>query len=170
VPCGAGADVPAEGVVASGSGVTLTFGSFEAGLNNDCPGEGQVPGEGITSLTVQGRQVAGQGFFTLCIERPDQVGSPSALGPDENFHPVRVVDVSGEAGGCIFRRDTTIDPTGTAVASGICSDASGNPGGNTAGFALSIEGAVTLERNCGGNMDTVAVTLSGEVAVEGPPP
>ena len=165
--CGPG-DAPAE-LTVTGTNVSLTYGNFEAGLNNDCPGEGEVPGVGVTSLSIQSRQVGGIGFFTLCVERPDRLNAPSELGPDENFHPVRVVDVSGEANGCDFNRDTTVDPTGTAQSIGLCNDARGNAGGNAAGFAFTIDGTVTLERDCAGVIDTVAVTLSGEVAVAGPP-
>jgi hypothetical protein len=162
--CGPAGELDDDIAVAGGD-VALAYGNLEAGLNNDCPAEGQIPGEGITSLTIAGTQVGGTGFFTLCVERPDLLNGAQALGPDELGNPVRIVDVSGEANGCTVRFDDTVQPAGTATGSGVCADETGAAGGNEAGFALELDGEITLERTCGATVDSVIVTLSGRVVV-----
>lgn len=155
--CGPG-DAPAAGVVASGDQVTLTFGNLTSGLNNDCPAA-DAP-EGVVSVTIAGTQTDGDGLFTVCIERPDLLAAPQALGPDVLGSPIHVVDVVGASNGCTFRYDDALQATGTLTATGVC-----DLGANPAGYAIALDGTLELERTCGEAVDTVTVTLTGEAAV-----
>ena len=170
--CGPGA--ASGSVLASADTVDIEFDNFSAGLNNDCPAA-DAP-SGVVSLTIFGHQpeIDGSGFFgggeiTLCVSRPDQLASQSlALGGDNAGSPVRIIDLSASLGptsqvpACSFALDTTRIPTGTASASGLC----GN-GSDSAGFALTIDGAVSLTRTCNSVVDTIGVTLKGTVPVAG---
>jgi hypothetical protein len=147
---------PDEGLAAIGPEVELAYDSLEYGENNDCP-EADAP-EGVISLTIAGRQIGGIGRFTLCIGRPDLFGQALELGPDEVGVPVRIIDVTGEANGCSFSFDDTVAPTGTARTEGLC-----DAGADLSGFTLIVDGTVTLERDCGGVIDTVDVTLAGRI-------
>lgn len=159
--CGPG-DAPAE-LAASGGGETLTYSMFEGGPNNDCP-DPAAP-EGVTALSISGKQVGGTGFFTLCIGRPDKLDGELALGINMNGNAVRIVDSGGDAAGCTFDVDSATPPTGTAIATGLCDN-----GANPAGFALTVDGTYSVERTCGAAVDTVTMTVNGTVAVTGPPP
>jgi hypothetical protein len=156
--CGTGG-APSVGAVASATGVTLTYGGFVGGANNDCPAAGAPAG--VVSLTIHGTQSDGTGQLTLCIGRPDLLGSRSqALGGDASAE-VRVVDLAGSVAGCSFAIDPATPVTGTASSSGLCSN-----GIDAAGFALVLEGGLALTRTCGDVVDSVTVTLRGRVAVE----
>jgi hypothetical protein len=156
--CGAG-DAAAAGIVAGGESVTLTFGSFEAGLNNDCPAADQP--DDVISLTIAATQTDGTGFLTLCVERPDRLNGTLALGVHERGSDVHIVDLIGEANGCSFRYLQANPPSGTARGSGACA-----LGVDPAGFALEIDGELVLQRTCDATVDTVTVTLAGKVAVQ----
>src|SRR5215467_6481382 len=54
--CGPGG-APATGMVAGGSGVTMTYGQFTASPNNDCP-DSSAPA-GVVSLSIEGLQTDG---------------------------------------------------------------------------------------------------------------
>lgn len=155
--CGTGG-APASGIVAAGDQANLEFGNMTAGENNDCPAA-DAP-EGVISVTIQAVQTNGTGLFTLCIERPDKLNSTQALGLNMAGTPVHVVDVTGMSSGCSFELDTTVTPTGTARAEGACAN-----GVDPAGFALVLDGTISLERTCGATVDTIPATLSGRVAV-----
>lgn len=118
-------------------------------------------------MTIAGTQVGNPGGkLTLCVPRPDQLSGGEALGIDDPASEdpaVRVVDVSGADVSCEYDLDGTIAPTGTVRAEGLC-DAVG-----TGGFALVLDGQLTLTRTCGSIVDSVAVTLSGRVAVQPEP-
>lgn len=151
---------PPVGIVAAGTNVSLTYGNLTGGLNNDCPAPDQP--SGIVSLTIDGAQDGG-GLHALglCIQRPDKLASgPQNLGPDLPTSDIRVIGVGGSAGGCDFKLDKTQPISGTATATGLC----GN-GADSAGFALVLDGSLSLTRTCGATVDSVAVTLSGRVAV-----
>lgn len=151
---------PPVGIVATGTNVNLTYGPMVGGLNNDCPAADQPPG--IVSLTIDGAQDGGAlHTFGLCISRPDKLATgPQNLGPDLPTSEIRVIGIGGMANGCTFAVDTAQPITGTATSSGLC----GN-GADSAGFALSVDGALTLKRTCGATIDSVAVTLRGRVAI-----
>jgi len=155
--CGPGG-APGAGAVASATGVALTFGSFVAGANNDCPAAGAPAG--VVSLTIHGTQSDGPGQLTLCVSRPDLLTQRSqALGGDASAE-VRVVDLEGSSPGCTYTADRATPVTGTASSTGLC----GN-GSDPAGFALVLDGALALTRTCGATTDGVSVTLRGQVAV-----
>jgi len=130
--------------------VSLSFGQLSAGLNNDCP-VSDAPA-GVTSLTIHGAQTNNPGWFiTLCVTRPDLLAhQPQALGLDVAGSQVHLVDVTGTSTNCAFAIDRARPPTGTASTSGMC----GN-GGDPAGFALVIDGALALDR-----VDHVAAGLA----------
>jgi hypothetical protein len=159
--CGPGG-APVSGLVASGPQVTLTYGQLLAGQNNDCPAP-DAPA-GVISLTIRGTQTDATGFITLCVARPDLlVKQAQALGPDAAGSEVRLVDMSGTASTCRLAIDRTASAqpiTGSVTSSGLC----GN-GSDAAGFALALDGAVSLARTCGTTTDSLRVTLSGRVAV-----
>ena len=165
--CGGGSDdhcgpedAPAIGLVAAGDGVTLTYGGLTGGLNRDCPAA-DAP-EGVISLTIAG--TGDGGFITLCVSRPDLLAKQSqALAlqiPGGTAVEVDVVDVAGTVAGCSFAIDRTKPATGSATSTGLCDN-----GASTAGFALELDGALSLTRTCGQTVDTIAVTLRGRVAV-----
>jgi hypothetical protein len=119
----------------------------------------------VISLTILGRQSeGGDGFVTLCVSRPDLLASraqPLVLDdPTSTAAEVRVVDLAGTANGCSFEIDRTQPVTGSVTSSGLC----GN-GSDAAGFAVIVDGALTLERTCGPTVDSVPITLRGRVAV-----
>jgi hypothetical protein len=157
--CGPGG-APADGLVASGDAVSLTYGALRGGLNGDCPAAGAPAG--VTSLTITGTQTdASDGFVTLCVARPDLLARQSqALALDVTGAEVRIVDFVGDKDACSFAIDSSQPASGTASASGLC----GN-GNDPAGFALVVDGALALSRTCGSTVDSVRVTLHGRVAV-----
>ena len=159
--CGPG-DAPDIGLVATSSAGTLSSGAMIGGRNNDCPAQGTPAG--VISLTIQGTQSEGGGFVTLCVSRPDLLTTqPQPLvldNPASTAAEVRLVDLGGMVNGCSFAIDRAQPVTGTASSSGMC----GN-GSDAAGFALVVEGALTLTRTCGPTIDSVPITLSGRVAV-----
>src|SRR5262245_8628106 len=73
--CGSGDDscgpggAPDAGAVASGSGVTVTYGHLNGSPNRDCP-DAAAPAN-VISLSIHGTQTDGTGLITLCIGRPD---------------------------------------------------------------------------------------------------
>jgi hypothetical protein len=159
--CGPG-DAPADGITITGSNVALRYDSFDSGVNNDCT----VPAAGgKISVTIHAKQVGGAAPLTFCISRVDLFGKePLDLAKDDPNNDdleFRVVDASGMDAGCTFElADAPI--TGTATAEGVCADAS-----DPAGYALTVNGSLTLTRTCGVTVDAVAVTLAGTVAVAG---
>jgi hypothetical protein len=160
--CGPGG-APDTGLVASGGGLTLTYGNLRGSPNRDCPSAGAP--SGVISLSIGGMQTdaGSSGLITLCIGRPDLLASqPLALGAEPTTD-VHVVDLSGNANNCMLTIDRSQPPTGTASSSGLC----GN-GSDAAGFALVLDATLTLTRTCGTTVDAVPVTLRGRVAVAGP--
>jgi hypothetical protein len=117
----------------------------------------------LISLTILGTSADG-GFITLCVSRPDRLATqPQALAVDipGSDAEARLVDVHGSANSCSFDIDRAQPVTGTISATGLC----GN-GADAAGFALVVDGALSLIRTCGQTVDTIAVTLRGRVAVD----
>lgn len=163
--CGGGGDhcgpegAPGVGLVASGTttSTTLTFGGLHAGANGDCPAaEG-----GVTSLTITGAQTGGTGFVTLCVPRPDLLATQAqTLSLERASGQAYVIDVAGTTDTCSYTIDRALPASGSVSATGMCGD-----GIDPAGFALVVEGALTLKRTCGATVDSVAVTLRGRVAV-----
>lgn len=153
--CGPG-DAPASGLVASGSGVTLTYGGLSGGQNHDCP---DPSASGVQSLTITGMQTGGSGYFTICVPRPDKLGGGLPIGP-AGGPGVQLVTVSGTSAGCTFDLAPSATPTGTISGRGVCAN-----GASKDGWAMTLTGTATLTRTCGATIDTVAVMLSGTVAV-----
>jgi hypothetical protein len=148
---------------ASSADVTLTYGNLTALPGNDCPQTDTPPPEGVVSLSVEGTQTDGTGLITFCIARPDQFnGVAKQLATSlSNTDNVRIYDVTGTNDqGCTFTLDSTRPVTGTAAGIGLCDN-----GTNSAGFGIDFDGAISLRRTCGATIDTVAVTLTGLVAV-----
>jgi hypothetical protein len=155
--CGPGG-APDTGLIAGSDAVTLTYGALTAGLNNDCPAP-DAPA-GVVSLTIIGMQTGGSGLVTLCVARPDLLATQAqGLGLDLSA-PVQVVDVIGTADGCSFKIDPSQPASGSATSSGLC----GN-GSDAAGFALVLDGSLSLTRTCGATVDSIRIALHGRVAV-----
>ncbi|MCA9677109.1 MAG: hypothetical protein KC464_18935, partial [Myxococcales bacterium] len=164
--CGAG-DAPAQGVTATAGDTTVTYGAFQAAANNDC--RTASPPAGVVSLTVFGGQAdpAGAAFVTLCLPRPDLLadGSTVALSGDVQPVPddarVQVIDVQAALPGDCAWTIGDAAPTGTATFEGFC-----DQGVAAAGFALTLDGTVTVDETCAGGAATPRqVTLAGRVAV-----
>lgn len=156
--CGPGG-APSAGLLATGDAVNLSYGGLTGGPNNDCPSS-DAPA-GVVSLTIHGSQTNGTGSFTLCVGRPDLLTHQAlALGLDTAGSPVRVIEATATATGCSFAVDPSQPVTGTASTTGLCSN-----GASRAGFALVVDGALTLTRTCGATITPVAVSLRGRVAV-----
>jgi hypothetical protein len=144
------------GLVASSDQVDLMYGDLVASANNDCPAA-DAP-SGVISLTITGAQMGDTSqLITLCVPRPDLLATQAlALGSD-----VKIIDLSGKDATCSYTFDATLPPSGTAAGQHEC-----NNGTNKAGFALLVNGALSLRRTCGTTVDTTPVTLRGTVAVK----
>lgn len=152
--CGPGA-APDFGIHAASADVSLTYGNLTSGQNNDCP-DPDAP-SGVVSLTIQGSQQDGPGLLTLCIARPDKIASgelPFGVGQ------VQIIDLNGEADGCSFTIDRMRPTLGTASTSGLCDN-----GANPAGYALTVDGNLSLTRTCPTMNDTIAVSFTGTAAI-----
>jgi hypothetical protein len=157
--CGPGG-APSSGLLAASDTATLSYGDLSGLLGNDCP-DPAAP-EGVISLSIEGRQKDDPiGLITLCVPRPDLLMSGDrTLGTTLLPADIRIIDLRGNANNCSFTLDSTRMPTGAAQATGVCDN-----GDSPDGFALSIDGALSMLRTCGGTMDVVPVTLRGRVAV-----
>jgi len=156
--CGPG-DAPTVGLVAGSVDVTLTFGNMTSRAGNDCP-DASAP-TGVVSVSIEGTQSDGTGIITLCVPRPDLLMEGNrTLGFTISSADIRIIDLHGSANNCTYALDTTRPPTGTGGGSGVCKN-----GVDKAGFAIELDGAVSLRRTCGATVDTIAVKLTGSVAV-----
>jgi hypothetical protein len=145
------------GLTVSSDEVNLVYGGLTASENNDCPAA-DAPA-GVISVTINGTQmstIAAAGLLTLCIPRPDQLGTELNLGTD-----VKIVDLSGMDDDCNYKIDPAHVPTGTVQGVGVC----GN-GSDKAGFGLIFKGFIGLRRTCATTSDSVSVGITGNVAVE----
>jgi hypothetical protein len=156
-------EAAADGLVLSGSGIDVRYHMVVAGQNNDCP-DPSVSTADVVSLTVQGLQVGGTiGAITLCIPRPDLLADPMPIintVPTDHGASAEVVDVGAETGGCTLSRSQTVEPAGTLYAEGLC-----DQGADPAGFALVVAGQVSVDRDCGGTIDTLRLDLAGTISV-----
>ncbi len=145
---------PEFGLTASGDQVALTYGDLSAIAGNDCS-DPATPS--IISLTISGKQMGSTDTqLTICVPRPDQLeNGPLDLGAAIVFNQLDGSDAS-----CTYSLEPTVPPTGTLRSQHMCSN-----GTDKAGFALVVNGAVTLARACGGTNSKVAVTLTGTTAV-----
>ena len=155
---------PSSGLTVSSADVTLVYENLTSLAGNDCP-DPAAPA-GVVSISIEGHQVGNPtGRLTLCIPRMDlmtpgsahSLGTASSMADVEN---VRIIDMSGEFEGCTFAFDSSRPPTGNVGGIGVC----GN-GDSDAGFALDIDGNLSLRRTCGSTIDSVAVQVTGKIAV-----
>lgn len=151
---------PSSGLTASSADVTLVYGNLTFLAGNDCPDPDVFPD--IISLSLEGTETSGgEGRITLCIPRPDRLmDGLRTLGDFDSSADIQIIDLNGEADGCTFTFDDTRIPTGGGTAAGVCDN-----GNDPAGFALALDGAIGLRRDCNGTVDTIGVTLTGRVAV-----
>ena len=147
-----------DGLTLTITGEALHYEHLVASANNDCP-DAFAP-SGVVSLTVSGSQVGRTSILTFCIPRPDRLGDGAQTLGDQ----VQIVDLSAESSGCTAVDQPTPPPTGTATASGVCAQ-----GVDPAGFALALDGTVTMRRTCGGSATIETARLSGTVAVSAAP-
>jgi hypothetical protein len=144
------------GLTVSSDEVNLVYGGLTASANNDCPATNAPAG--VVSLTINGTQmstIVGAGLITLCVPRPDQLGTVQ-LGTD-----VKIVDLNGMDDNCNYTIDSGHLPTGTVQGIGVCSN-----GTNAAGFGLVFNGFIGLRRTCATTTDSVSVGITGNVAVD----
>lgn len=152
---------PTSGLSVSSADVTLVFENLTSLAGNDCP-DPAAP-DGVVSISIEGHQVGNPtGLLTVCIPRMDLFtpGSGHTIGTSQSMADVRIFDLSGETGGCTYTLDSTRPPSGNVGGIGVC----GN-GDSESGFALDFDGALSLRRTCGSTIDTVAVQITGKVAV-----
>lgn len=151
---------PSSGLAASSADVTIVYKDLTSLAGNDCP-DPDAP-EGVISISIEGTQEGGTGIITLCIPRMDLMtpGTGHTIGISQSMADVRIFDLTGDYEGCTFTFDSSRPPTGTVSGIGVC----GN-GDSESGFALDIDGNVSLRRTCGSTIDSVAVQLRGEIAV-----
>ena len=145
-------------IAATGAGLTFTYGSLMGGANNDCP-DPNAP-EGVVSITIQAQQTDGTGFMTLCIPRIDELEQSGGVIGGTTTGDVRVVDVDGMSSGCSITAASGMMASGTASAAGVCSN-----GTDPAGFALTLDAMIPVEKTCAGVVQVTTLTLSGTVAV-----
>ncbi len=145
---------------ASGPGdLAVTYGNLSSLSGNDCP-DPAAP-DGVVSLSIEGQALGGTGLVTFCIPRPDLLGSGNRTLGNTAMGDVRVIDLQATTATCSYRARSTLPaPTGTVTATGVCDN-----GTNPAGFALSIDGALMVERTCGATVDQIPITIAGRVAV-----
>lgn len=157
--CGTGG-APSTGLVAAGGGVSIDYGGLSGLVGNDCPEPGAPAG--VISLTIEGRQTGDPaGILTLCVPRPDLLmEGDRSLGSTTSSADVRVIDLQGSSNNCTIALDPAQPPAGVARATGVCDN-----GDSPDGFALVLDGTVSLRRTCGATIDTVSATLRGRVAV-----
>lgn len=167
-PCEPGPGDGGDGLTITAEGTTVTYAALASGANNDCPVDGTPAG--VISLTIGGAQTspAGVGVISFCLPRPDLVDGGGTFPLDPDNHPalpddrVHVIDVDASIDAdCTWSHDPEDAPDGTATFSGFC-------GGGTHedGFALSLDGTLTVTESCAGLPDReLTVTLGGTVAV-----
>jgi hypothetical protein len=160
--CGPGT-APVGGLTANAGGVTWSYGALSASANNDCPAA-DAPA-GVISLTISGTVSGGSDPISLCVPRPDLLGSGArTLGVDLGSGDVRVVDLRGSGGGCTYAFDRTVPPTGAVSAAGVCAN-----GTDPMGFALTFNATIGLKQTCETVVTSVSATVTGTTAVAGPP-
>lgn len=144
------------GLTVSSAEVSLVYGDMTAGLNNDCT-DPTTPND--ISLTIEGSQMGGSGLgFTMCVVHPDKLETMAlALGSSE----IRINDLNGSDATCTYMIDSTQVPNGTVQGQHMC----GN-GVDPKGFGLVFNGHLGLRRTCGATVDSIAVGITGDVAVK----
>jgi hypothetical protein len=117
----------------------------------------------VISLTLEGEHKDGPGLITFCVPRPDQLAKqPAPL----NSEQARIIDLNGEVGGCRYQFDAARPVTGTFAASGLC-----DAGANKAGYAITIDGALSLKlapqqpATCTKTSHDVEVTFGGTTKI-----
>ncbi|MEZ4403455.1 MAG: hypothetical protein R3B06_25745 [Kofleriaceae bacterium] len=159
--CGPGT-AAADGITLTIDGEAVAFTGFTASVNNDCT----VAGAGVISVSVHATQVGSAAPLTLCLPRPDLLGTtavplaPSRVPPLAEDR-VQVIDASAAlAGGCTAALTPAGLPVGTASFTGYC-------GGGTdpAGYALTVSGTVPVMVTCPAGTTTATGTLAGTAAV-----
>lgn len=155
--CGPG-NAQDAGLLASSADVVLNYTNLTSGPNNDCPEPGSP--DDLTSLTIAGSQLEGPGLITLCIPRPDKLQQ----GPLQLANDLRIIDLNGTVDGCTYTIERLRPITGEFSAEGLCDN-----GKNLAGYALTVDGALSLQRTCPTMSDTIAVSFSGTVSVVATP-
>lgn len=157
--CGPG-DAPVDGVTAALANNTVTYGSFTSSPDGNCT-TGTEPSLSIEGIQVDPAPIGGTTQkIAFCIPLPDAVGGdPMTLGL-EDTDPVRLVEVNASVDPCTYRFDFSPDPSGTITFSGYC-----DSGLHEAGYAITLDGSVTLRQVCGGDLETIIVDLAGSAAV-----
>lgn len=139
--CGPGPATDEVGVAPT-AGDPVVFGEFHSSANNDCT----APGDGPTSLTIQGTQVDPEDparFLVLCLPSPDLIGDQPISIADDSL--VQLIDlVAMPADGCRVALDRDRAASGTVSFGGYCAD-----GSDPAGYALSFDVQVPVLRTCG---------------------
>lgn len=156
--CGPGSAIDAVDI-APATGEAVVFGEFHSSANNDCT----APGDGPTSLTIQGTQVDPADparFLVLCLPSPDLIGEQPVSIADSSL--VQLADlVAMPADGCRVELDRNRDPSGTISFGGYCED-----GSDPAGYALSFDVQVPILRTCGEDEpEAIEAALEGAAPV-----
>lgn len=155
--CGPG-DAEAFSLLASDATTALEWGNLTSSPNNDCPDP--VAPAGVVSLTLSGSQKDGPGLITLCISRPDLLAA-GEVPLSTSGTGVRIVDLSAQSMGCQYMLESLRPVLGTAASTGIC-----NNGTHKDGYALTVNGNLSMSRTCETSTTTVALSFNGTVAVK----
>lgn len=156
--CGPGAATDEVGVAPT-AGEPVVFGEFHSSANNDCT----APGDGPTSLTIQGTQVDPDDparFLVLCLPSPDLIGDEPVSIADDSL--VQLIDlVAMPADGCRVALDRDRAASGTITFGGYC-----EAGSDPAGYSLSFDVEVPVLRTCGEDEpEAIEAALDGAAPV-----
>jgi len=155
--CGPGG-AQAFSLLASDASTALEWGNLSSSANNDCP-DGAAPA-GVVSLTLTGVQKDGPGLITLCISRPDLL-AVGEVPLSTTGNGVRIIDLSADSMGCMYALESLRPVLGTATSTGMCDN-----GTNKNGYALTVDGNLSMRMTCETNTTTVALSFNGTVAVK----
>src|SRR5262245_26702643 len=150
----------AFGLVASNASLQLIFGNLKSGANNDCRDPDAPPD--VISLTITGTQNDGTGLITMCAPRPDLMmqGTVPLVGALGTLPGFRLVEIHATANNCTYAIEQARPPLGTVGMTGACKN-----GTDKKGYALHVDGNISMTETCDINVTTIALGFSGEVAV-----
>ena len=145
---------------ANNASAIINYADLVASQNNDCP-DPNAPA-GVISLTIEGEQLLDTAPISFCIPRPDLLGTKTLqIGTDVQLNTIDANNAG--VAGCTLQLLEGAATTGTVTATGVCDD-----GVSAAGFAITFNGMVTLQRTCGTTVDMVMMNMVGTSAVSGP--
>ncbi len=137
--------MPSMSVAANGT--SFEYENFVSSANNDCPSAGAP-----TSITIDGRQKETGFFFTLCLARPNEIGTQEVdvKLPDPANAPGKelltlINFLAKDDSDCTYDLDGSEGSSGlTATFAGFCRD------GIAEDYSLKLRGTVGVTKTCMG--------------------